>query len=348
MRNISGAASKKALPFARKVMLLLALQGFAAFATPAAETKLLNVSFDVSRQLFQDINPAFIRFWKAQSGEEIAINQSHGGSAKQARAVIDGLEADVVTLNQANDIDVIADQGKLLPSSWRNLLPNHSAPYSSTIVFVVRAGNPKNIKDWDDLTKPGVSVIVPNPKTSGNGRYSYLAAYAHALEESGKDETKARAFVAALFKNAPVLDSGGRGATTTFVQRGIGDVLLTFEAEALLTVRESGGGKYAVVTPAQSIEAEMPVAVVTKFARRHGTEQLAQAYLQFLYSEEAQEIIARNFYRPRLETVFAKHADQFGRLKLVSVDETFGGWAKAQRVHFGDGGYYDQIWNATN
>jgi sulfate transport system substrate-binding protein len=341
MWNISGTVRRKASAF-------IFLTGLTASVAPAGQTVLLNVSFDVSRQLFEEINPAFVEQWKAQTGENLAISQSHGGSSKQARAVIDGLDADVVTLNQVTDIDAIAAKGGLIAADWRARFPNHSAPYLSTIVFLVRQGNPKTIRDWDDLIKPGVSVVVPNPKTSGNGRYSYLGAYAFALKKFNNDDAKTREFVGALFKNVPVLDNGGRGATVTFVQRGIGDVLLTFEAEALLMAKESGMDKLQIVTPPQSIEAEMPVAVVDKFARRHGTEKAAQAYLEFLYSEEAQEIIARNFYRPRSETAAAKYAGQFGKLTLFTVDDVFGGWANAQKVHFADGGVYDQILKPKN
>jgi sulfate/thiosulfate-binding protein len=309
----------------------------------ATEPVLLNVSFDVSRRLFEQINPAFIADWQNKTGQPLTINQSHAGSGKQARAVIDGLEADVVTFNQQTDIDTIAQNSGFVPLRWRTLLPDNSAPYFSTIVFLVRSGNPKAIHDWSDLIKRGVSVIVPNPKTSGNGRYSYLAAYAFALNQFNHDDAKARAFLSALFKNVPVLDTGGRGATTTFVQRKIGDVLLTFEAEALLTSDEAGSDKVQVVTPPQSILADMPVAVVEKFAKRHGTEKSARAYLEFLYTEPAQEIIAKNFYRPRSPTVAAKFAAQFGVTKLVTVEEVFGGWSAAQKTHFADGGIYDQI-----
>jgi sulfate/thiosulfate-binding protein len=313
-------------------------------AFPAlGETTLLNASFDVSRQLFDEINPAFVQEWRKQTGETIIINQSHAGSSKQARAVVDGLAADVVTLNQSSDIDYIAQQRNLIPENWRTLLPNHSAPYTSTIAFVVRKDNPKHIKDWDDLTRPGVEVIIPNPKTSGNGRYSYLGAYAFALDKSGGSEAKAREFVAALFRNVPVLDSGGRAATTTFTQRAVGDVLLTFEAEALATMQEIGDKKFEVIVPPQSMEAEMPVAIVEKNVRKHGTEKAASVYLNFLYTGQAQEIIARNYYRPRSSEAFAKYSSQFGKVKLVTVDEVFGGWAKAQKVHFADGGIYDQI-----
>jgi sulfate/thiosulfate-binding protein len=347
MRNFSDALPARTILLRRWVpdlLLLIVSGGLPAFAA----TALLNVSFDVSRQLFAEINPAFVQQWKNQTGESITINQSHAGSSKQARAVVDGLAADVVTLNQSTDIDLIAQQGNLLPTDWRTLLPNNSAPYTSTIVFVVRQGNPKQIKDWDDLTKTGLAVIIPNPKTSGNGRYSYLAAYAFALNKFGGSEAKAREFVGALFHNVPILDTGGRGATVTFTQHEIGDVLLTFESEALQTTSEIGGGKFQIVTPPQSIEAEMPVAVVEKFARRHGTQKSADAYLKFLYTEEAQEIIARNFYRPRSAAAAAKYSAQFGKVTLATVDDVFGGWAKAQKTHFADGGIYDQIYQARN
>jgi len=334
--NHVGALSKRI--FAGFIFLLSA-----AGSISAAPTTLLNASFDVSRQLFDQINPVFIQRWKTQTGETLVINQSHAGSTKQARSVIEGLEADVVTLNQATDIDAIAAQSKLLPDNWRTLLPNHSSPYTSAIIFLVRKGNPKGIKDWDDLVKPDVSVVVPNPKTSGNGRYSYLSAYAFALQKFTNNDAKAREFVAALFKNVPVLDTGGRGATTTFAQREIGDVLLTFESEVLLTVQELGADKFDVVVPSQSILAEMPVAVVQRVASKHDTERVARAYLEFLYTEEAQDIIAKNFYRPRSVAVAKRYEKQFAPLKLVSVEDVFGGWAKAQKTHFADGGVFDQI-----
>jgi sulfate/thiosulfate transport system substrate-binding protein len=346
MRNISGAIPAQAGARWTRAIGSLCLFVLTVGAASAAQTTLLNVSFDVSRQLFQQINSAFSAHWKAQSGEALVINQSHGGSTKQARAVIDGLDADVVTLNQASDIDAIAQKGKMLPVNWAGLLPNHSAPYTSTIIFLVRKGNPKGIRDWDDLVKPGVSVVVPNPKTSGNGRYSYLSAYAFALEKFGHDDAMARGFVADLFKNVPVLDTGGRGATTTFAERVIGDALVSFEAEILLAVKEHGDQQLEAVIPSQSLEAEMPVAVVEKVAQRRGTDRAARAYLEFLYTEEAQDIIARNFYRPRSATVAARYSTQFGKLKLVSVDEVFGGWDKVRRIHFADGGLFDQIYQA--
>ncbi|MDB6111545.1 MAG: sulfate transporter substrate-binding protein [Pedosphaera sp.] len=321
----------------------LGLAASAATSLMAAPVTLLNASFDVARELYRDYNPAFVKHWKETTGETVEINQSHGGSSKQARAVIDGLQADVVTMNQSTDVDAIAEKD-LLPRDWRERLPNHGAPYYSTILFLVRKGNPKGIRDWDDLIKPGVSVILPNPKTSGNGRYGYLSAYGFALKKFDHDEAKARAFVGKLFKNVPVFDTGGRGATTTFVQHEVGDVLLTFEAEILLTVKERGQDKFEVVTPSISAEAEMPVAVVARVASRHNTQKLAQSYLEYLYSEEGQEIVARNFFRPRSTAVAAKHEHEFGKLTLFSIDEVFGSWAKALKSQFSDGGTFDQIY----
>jgi sulfate/thiosulfate transport system substrate-binding protein len=318
----------------------------AVSVAPAAETKLLNASFDISRELFQRYNEAFVRHWKKANGGSVVVNQSHSGSSKQARAVIDGLEADVVTFNQVTDVDAVAAKG-LIPADWRKRLPNQSSPFSSTIVFLVRKGNPKGIKDWDDLVKPGIAVIVPNPKTSGNGRYSYLAAYAFALKRLKLDDAGARAFVGKLFKNVPILDTGGRGATTSFVQREIGDVLLTFEAEVFLTIKELGADKFDAVVPSFSIEAEMPVAVVAKVATRHGATAIAQAYLEYLYSDEGQGIIAANYYRPRSVKVAEQYAQQFGKLELFSVEEVFGDWAKTQKTHFGEGGVFDQIYQPS-
>jgi sulfate/thiosulfate transport system substrate-binding protein len=324
--------------------LAFAFAALLAVNAAAAEKALLNVSFDIARELYQDYNAAFARHWQKEKGEKIKINQSHGGSSKQARAVIDGLQADVVTMNQVTDIDAIAQKG-LLSKDWRQQFPSNSAPYSSVIAFLVRKGNPKQLKDWDDLVKPGVSVIVPNPKTSGNGRYSYLSAYAFALKRQNGDHAKAREFVSALFRNVPVLDTGGRGATTTFVQREIGDVLLTFEAEVYLTMKEYGKTKFDIVLPSASVEAEMPVAVVDKIAQRHKTQPLAQAYLDYLYSEEGQDILARNFYRPRSAAAARKYENQFPKLTLYSVDDLFGGWAKAQKEHFSEGGIFDQFYS---
>jgi sulfate transport system substrate-binding protein len=315
-----------------------------ALPVSAGEIKLLNVSYDPTRELYTDFNTAFAKFWKEKSGDTVTINQSHGGSGKQARSVIDGLQADVVTLALAYDIDAIADKAKLLPPDWQQHLPHNSAPYTSTIVFLVRKGNPKGIKDWDDLIKPGTSVITPNPKTSGGARWNYLAAWAFALQKQGPDDAKAREFVAKLFKNVPVLDSGARGATTTFVQRGIGDVLISWENEAFLAVKEFGADKFEIVTPSLSILAEPPVAVVDKVAKRRGTEAVAQAYLNYLYSDEGQDIAGRNFYRPRQPKAAEKYARQFTQVKLVTIDEVFGGWKKAQKIHFDDNGLFDQLY----
>ena len=316
----------------------------AAIHTPAAETTLLNVSYDVTREFYKDYNAAFTAHWKERTGQGITINQSHGGSSKQARSVIDGLEADVVTMNQALDIDVLHERAKLIPKDWATRLPNHSVPNSSTILFVVRKGNPKKIKDWDDLIKPGVSVIIPNPKTSGNGRYSYLAGWGYALKQPGGDEAKARAYISKLFANVPVLDTGGRGATTTFAQRGIGDVLLTFENEVALIQKELGGGSLEVVAPSVSILAENPVVWVDKVVNKRGTEAVAKAYLEYLFSETGQELAAKHNFRPQNQTVLARHAGQFKDIKLFTVDEVAGGWQKAQQTHFVDGGIFDQIY----
>jgi len=308
---------------------------------------LLNVSYDPTRELYQEYNPVFSRYWQAKTGEKVVVKQSHGGSGKQARSVIDGLEADVVTLALAYDIDAIAARSALLPSDWQKRLPNNSSPYTSTILFLVRKGNPKAIKNWDDLLKPGLAVITPNPKTSGGARWNYLAAWGYALKKHNGDENKARQFVAALYKNVPVLDTGARGATTTFVQRGIGDVLIAWENEAILSINELGKDGFELVTPSMSILAEPPVAVVDKVAKRRGTEAVAKAYLEYLYSPEGQEIVARNHYRPRLETVAQKYSADFPKLTLFTIDEVFGGWQKAQKTHFADGGVFDQIQQAN-
>src|SRR5512133_699038 len=309
----------------------------------AKEVKLLNVSYDPTRELYEDVNGAFARQWKARAGDDVTVKQSHGGSGKQARSVIDGLEGDVVTLALAYDVDAIAKAG-LLPADWQRRLPQNASPYTSTIVFLVRKGNPKGVKGWDDLLKPGVQVITPNPKTSGGARWNYLAAWAHALRRSGGDEAKAKEFVKALFKNVPVLDSGARGSTTTFVERGIGDVLLAWENEAFLAVEQLGRGKFEIVTPRSSILAEPPIAVVDKNVDRHGTRPAAQAYLEFLYGPEGQELAAKNFYRPRDPKVAAKYASKFPKIDLFTIDAVFGGWQKAQPQHFGDGGVFDQIY----
>ncbi len=325
-----------------RVATLLASLLFASWAL--GEVKLLNVSYDPTRELYQAINVAFAQSWRQRTGDTINLTQSHGGSGKQARAVLDGLEADVVTLALAYDIDVLSEKGKLLPSDWQSRLPNRSTPYTSTVVFLVRKGNPKGIRDWGDIARPGVSVITPNPKTSGGARWNYLAAWGWALRQHGNDEGKAREYIQRLFKNVPVLDTGARGATTTFVQRGIGDVLLAWENEALLSVQELGKGKVEIVTPPSSILAEPPVAIVDKFVDKHKTRAAAQAYLEFLYTPEAQEIAAKNFYRPRTEAILAKYGAQFPKLTLFTIDEIAGGWQSAQRKHFSDGGVFDQIY----
>ena len=326
------------------IFTALALIGGGGLTAEAKEVTLLNVSYDPTRELYAEYNTAFAKYWKEKKGDNVTINQSHGGSGKQARAVIDGLQADVVTLALAYDIDVIAEKAKLLPGDWESRLPNNSTPYTSTIVFLVRKGNPKTIKDWDDLVKPGVSVITPNPKTSGGARWNYLAAWGYALRKEGGDEAKARDFVGRLYKNVPVLDSGARGSTITFVERGIGDVLIAWENEAFLSVNELGKGQFEIIAPSTSILAEPPVAVVDKVANKHGTREVAQAYLQYLYSKEGQEIAAKNFYRPRLESVAAKYADKFPKVNLFTIDEVFGGWQKAQKTHFADGGVFDQLY----
>jgi sulfate transport system substrate-binding protein len=323
-------------------LLAAGLAGAPARAA-AAEVRLLNVSYDPTRELYEQVNAAFAKHWKAKTGDAVVVRQSHGGSGKQARSVIDGLEADVVTLALAYDVDAVAKSG-LLPADWQRKLPHNASPYTSTIVFLVRAGNPKGVKGWDDLVRPGVQVITPNPKTSGGARWNYLAAWAHALAKGGGDEGKAREFVRALFRNVPVLDSGARGSTTTFVERGIGDVLLAWENEAFLVTEQLGKGRFEIVVPARSILAEPPVAVVERNADRHGTRAVAQAYLEFLYGPEGQELAARHSYRPRDPAVAARHGAKFPRLELVTVDGAFGGWQKAQATHFADGGIFDQIY----
>jgi len=309
----------------------------------AADTNLLNVSYDPTRELYQDFNKAFALQWKTKAGDNVTVKQSHGGSGKQARSVIDGLDADVVTLALAYDIDEIAAKG-LIARDWQKRLPHNSSPYTSTIVFLVRKGNPKGIKDWGDLVKPGVAVVTPNPKTSGGARWNYLAAWGYALKQPGGSDATAKEFVTKLFRNVPVLDSGARGATTTFVERGIGDVLLAWENEAILAIKELGPDKFEVIAPQLSILAEPPVAVVDKVVDKRGTRKVAEAYLQFLYAEEGQEIAAQNYYRPISEKVAKKYAAQFPKVKLFTIDEAFGGWTKAQKTHFADGGTFDQIY----
>jgi sulfate transport system substrate-binding protein len=313
-------------------------------AGEAGEVTLLNVSYDPTRELYADFNAAFAKHWKAKTGQSVKINQSHGGSGKQARAIIDGLEADVATLALSYDIDALHKKGQLIPADWQKRLPQNSAPYTSTIVFLVRQGNPKNIKDWPDLTRDGIKVITPNPKTSGGARWNYLAAWGYALRTHGKDEAKAREFVAKLLKNVPVLDSGARGSTTTFVERGIGDVLLAWENEALLAVRELGKGKFQIVHPSLSILAEPSVAVVDKYADKHKTRAVAQAYLEYLYTKEGQEIAARHYFRPRDESVAKQHAANFPAVERFGIDEEFGGWTKAQPLHFDDEGTFDKVY----
>ena len=293
--------------------------------------------------MYAEFNVAFAANWKSRTGTNLVVQQSHGGSGKQARSVIDGLDADVVTLALAYDVDMIAMRAKLLPDDWQKRLPNNSSPYTSTIVFLVRKGNPKGIKDWDDLVLENISVVTPNPKTSGGARWNYLAAWGYALRKNNGDDAKAREFVTKLFKNVGSLDAGARGATTTFVQRGIGDVLIAWENEAILSMKELGKGEFEVVMPSMSILAEPPVAVVDKVAKRHGTEAVATAYLEYLYTTEGQEIAAKHFFRPRNEAVAAKYAGQFPKLDLFTVDELFGGWQKAQRAHFGEDGSFDKI-----
>lgn len=309
----------------------------------AADITLLNVSYDPTRELYQDVNKAFSAQWKARTGDNVTIRQSHGGSGKQARSVIDGLDADVVTLALAYDIDEIGVRG-LLARDWQKKLPHHSAPYTSTIVFLVRKGNPKQIRDWGDLVRPDVKVITPNPKTSGGARWNYLAAWGYALKQPGGTEASARDYVSRLFKNVPVLDSGARGATTTFVERGIGDVLLAWENEALLSIKELGPDKFEIVAPSLSILAEPPVAVVDKTVERKGTRKAAEAYLQFLYTDEGQEIAAKNYYRPVSENIAKKYQGQFPTVKLFRIDDVFGGWTTAQKTHFADGGSFDQLY----
>jgi sulfate/thiosulfate-binding protein len=321
------------------VVVLLALASVAS----AHAQELLNVSYDPTRELYQAFNAAFVKHYQAKTGKTVTVQQSHGGAAKQARAVIDGLEADVLTLALAYDIDAVAASG-LLPTDWQKRLPSNSSPYTSTIVFLVRKGNPKGIKDWGDLVKPGVQVITPNPKTSGGARWNYLAAWAYALKQPGGTDAKAKEFVTALFRNVPVLDSGARGSTVTFVQRGIGDVLLAWENEAFLSIKELGPDKVDVVLPPLSILAEPPVTVVDKVVDKKGTRAVAQAYLEYLYSPEGQEIAAKHCYRPRLEAVAQKYAAAFPKLHLITIDDAFGGWQRAQKTHFADGGLFDQIY----
>jgi len=326
-------------PFSKFLTVLLAI---VLSSSAFAQTTLLNVSYDPTRELYQDFNKAFADYWKKKSGEDINIKQSHGGSGKQARSVIDGLQADVVTLALARDVDAIQARG-LIHSGWQKRLPNNAAPYTSTIVFLVRKGNPKGIRDWPDLTREGVNVITPNPKTSGGAQWNYLAAWGYALKQPGGNDAKAREFVKRIYHNVKVLDSGARGATTTFVERGIGDVLIAWENEAYLAVKELGPDKFEIVTPSISILAEPTVSVVDKVVDKHGTRKQAEAYLSYLYSPAGQEIAARNYYRPRNKKIAAKYAKQFAHVKLFTIDQVFGGWTKAHAVHFANRGVYDQI-----
>ena len=338
--------------FGRRLKLTHTLAAIAVAASVAlgvraargAEVTILNVSYDPTRELYESINAQFAKDWKAKTGDDVTINQSHGGSGKQARAVIDGLEADVVTLGLAGDIDAIVEKANLLPSNWQSRLPDNSCPYTSTIVLLVRKGNPKKIHDWDDLVKPGIAVITPNPKTSGGARWNFLAAWGYALKRNGGDEAKAAAFVKVLYKNVPVLDSGARGSTTTFVEREIGDVLIAWENEARMAIKQFGADKFEVVYPSVSILAEPPVAWVDKVDRMHGTVAVSKAYLEFLYTRAGQEIIAQNFFRPRDKAVAAKYASQFPGMSLLTIDSDFGGWKKAQPRFFGDGGVFDKIY----
>jgi sulfate/thiosulfate transport system substrate-binding protein len=331
-------------------MIKILNKGFAGLAlaacvtTARADAVLLNVSYDVTREFYKEVDTSFAAHWKSVTGEDVTIKQSHGGSSKQARAVMDGLEADVVTMNQAPDINILASVGKLLPGNWATRLPNHSVPYTSTILFVVRKDNPKGIKDWSDLIRPGVSVIIPNPKTSGNGRYSYLAAWGYALRQPGGNEEKARDFVQKLFGNVAVLDSGGRGATTTFGVHGIGDVLLTFENEVVLMKKEFGADGLVEIVPSTSIIADNPVTWVDRYVQRHGTEKVARAYLEYLYSEEGQEIAAEHHFRPTSTAVLARHSAEFPSIPMFTVEDIAGNWNDAQRKHFADGGIFDEIY----
>ena len=323
--------------------LLVTLLAIGLVGTAQAQVSLLNVSYDPTRELYQDFNASFAKYWKNKTNETVTVKQSHGGSGKQARSVIDGLEADVVTLALAYDVDALADKGRLIPADWQKRLPHNASPYTSTIVFLVRKGNPKKIHDWNDLIKPGVAVITPNPKTSGGARWNYLAAWGHALKQPGGTQASARDFVKKLFANVKVLDSGARGSTTTFIERGIGDVLIAWENEAYLALKELGPDKFDLITPSLSILTEPPVSIVDKVVDKRGTRKLATAYLEYLYSPEGQTLAGENYYRPRDPKIAAKYAKQFAPVKLFTIDEVFGGWTTAQKVHFADGGVFDQI-----
>lgn len=333
--------------FIKFPVALSLLVGFSLGAVPSSAAEpvtLLNVSYDPTRELYVDYNKAFAKHWKEKTGQDVSVKQSHGGSGKQARSIIDGIDADVATLALAGDIDALVKNGNHLAADWQQKLPLNSAPYTSTIVFLVKKGNPKNLKDWDDLVKPGVQVITPNPKTSGGARWNYLAAWEFAKRKNGGDEAKAKEFVKKLYENVPVLDTGARGSTITFVQRGVGDVLLAWENEAFLALKEFGPEKFEIVAPSISILAEPTVAVVDKVVDKKGTREVAQAYLEYLYSEEGQKIAARNYYRPTNDKIKAEFAQQFPQLELFTIDQAFGGWAKADKAHFADGGSFDQIY----
>ena len=329
------------------VVRALSILTLSAGLAHAADITLLNVSYDPTRELYDDFNKDFAKYWKQKTGDNVKIKQSHGGSGKQARAVIDGLDADVVTLALAYDIDEISAHG-LIAKNWQSKLPLASAPYTSTIVFLVRKGNPKKIKDWNDIVKPGISVITPNPKTSGGARWNYLAAWGYALKQKGGNETTAKEFIAKLYKNVPVLDSGARGSTTTFVERGIGDVLIAWENEAFLAAKELGPDKVEIVVPSASILAEPPVAVVDKVVDKRGTRKVAEAYLKYLYTDAGQEIAAKNYYRPTTESIAKKYSAQFPKIALFKIGEVAGDWTKAQKTHFSDGGIFDQLYQPTN
>jgi sulfate/thiosulfate transport system substrate-binding protein len=341
--NASSPMSSRWVRLISAAAVLVVGLGLAA-TLRAATLSLLNVSYDPTRELYDDFNKSFAAYWKGKTGDTVVVNQSHGGSGKQARSVIDGLGADVVTLALAYDIDALAKQAQLIPADWQSRLPANSSPYTSTIVFLVRKGNPKNIRDWGDLVRPGIAVITPSPKTSGGARWNYLAAWAWALKQPGGSEASAESFVKRLYKNVPVLDSGARGATVTFVERGIGDVLLAWENEAYLAVKELGPNKFDVVAPSLSILAEPPVSIVDKVVDKHGTRAIAEEYLRYLYSKQGQEIAAKHFYRPRDPEIAAKYAAQFPNIPLVTIDAAFGGWTRAQATHFADNGTFDRIY----
>ena len=330
--------------FKYKKFLIGLVSGVLSAGALAKDVTLLNVSYDPTRELYTEYNAAFSKYWQEKTGDKVTINQSHGGGGKQIRAVIDGLEGDVVTQALSYDVDQLYEKAKLIPQDWQSRLPRNSSPYTSTMVFLVRKGNPKNIHDWSDVVRPGISVVTPNPKTSGGARYNYLAAWGYALKHNNNDQDAAKNFVAQLYRNVSVLDSGARGSTTTFLERGVGDVLLTWENEAFLALKEQGSEKVEIVVPTYSILAEPPVSVVDKFANKHGTAEVAKAYLEYLYSTEGQEIAAKNYYRPTDPAVAAKYLTQFPKLELFSIDAVFGGWQKAQKEHFGDGGTFDDIY----